>query len=222
MFKKLLLSLCVLSLMAPAAFADTTEDLTTVEEDSMLVPDYYGSTGTYFTISTTTEVSADAVYVYGSYVVDNAATRQEAVKEMRDAYRSLQSTLSGYGSLKRTSIYAYADWEYTNLYDASLSVRIKLNDTGDLTEVEDMMFEAGFDNWFEATVNDTTNAESAVAKTLTKLIEAKKKVYEEVLGYKLGSADGLSIYSWPDSSTFDEETGMVDMTVSASVWYYQD
>ncbi len=222
MLKKILISLCVLTLMAPAAFADVTEDLTTVEEESMTTSDYYGMGGTYFTVSTTTEVEADAVYVYGSYMVDNATTRQEAIAEMRDAYRSLQSTLSSYGNLKRTSVYAYTDWEYTNLYDASLSVRIKLSDTSDLSEVEDLMFEAGFDNWFEAIVTDTTSAESSVAKTLTKLIEAKKKVYEEVLGYQLGTTDGLTIYSWPDSSTFEENTGTVDVTVSASVWYYQD
>lgn len=224
MLKKLLLSLCVLSLMAPAAFADATEDLTTtVEEDSVLAPDYYYETdGTYFTVSTTTEVEADAVYVYGSYVVENAATRREAILETRDAYKSLQSDLSGYGSLRRTGIYAYADWEYTNLYDASLSVRIKLSDPSDLTEVEDLMYEAGFDNWFEAIVEDTTSAESAVTSVLTKLIDAKKEVYEAVLGYKLGDADGLTIYSWPDSTSFNEATGMVDVMVSASVWYYAE
>lgn len=225
MLKKLTLSLLTLALLAPSAFADTVEELTIVEEESELCGcggDYYGSNEVYFTVNTTTTVEADRVYMYGSYTVENASTRKEAVQELRDVYEAIQESVGDYGTVRRTSIYTYMDWEYTNLYDASLSIRVDLTDFESLTTVEDMLYEAGFDNWYEAVVMDTTAAEGKVAKAINTMIESKKEVYEEILGYQLGKVDGLSLYSWPDSSTFDSETGLVEVMVSASVWYYKD
>lgn len=223
MLKKLLLSFLVLTLMAPVALADTEMvELEASEEDSMLYPDYYGTESVYFNVSTTTSVEADKVYVYGTYTVDNARSRKDAVSELRTAYRTIQEVLANYGTVSRTSLYTYEDWEGTGMYDASLSIRLDLSDYTELTTVEDLLYDEGFDNWFEALVLDTTHAESKVTKTLNRLIEAKKEVYEEVLGYALGKVDGLTIYSWPDSTSFDESTGMVDVTVNASVWYYND
>jgi hypothetical protein len=232
--KKILTAILLSAILVPTAFAATevkttsdSDPLTTVPAESSLPtlcgggcsdPYSYGDM-IYLDVYTTVDVKADKVNIYGTYYVDNTASKTDAIQDMRQAYTDLQTALKGYGTLHRTGIYTYADWEYTNLYDGNLSVKFELSNKSKLDEVTDLFYDADFDNWSEALVTDTSVAEKSVISTLKSLIKAKKENYESILDYTLGSIASLSIYSWADSTTYDQDTGLVTVTVSANLSY---
>lgn len=221
-----------LLLLAPSAFAETVEETTEetmVEEVEITSEDaylcgggcYYDS-GIYFSVNTTVEVEADKIYLYGSYVIENAESKKAAVAELAEVYQDIQTKLASYGTVRRTGVYSYTDWEYTNLYDGSLSIKVDLSNKSKVEDAEDVMYENGFDSWREVVVLDTVAGEKEGIATLKELIREKKDVYEEILEYTLGSISGLNIYSWTDASTYDPKTNMVNLSVYADVTYYRE
>jgi len=215
--KKLSVAILLAFALVPNAFATT-------DAEPMLcgggcVDPYYYQDGISFNVSTTVEVSADKVYLYGTYTVDNAESKLEAVQEMSAVYKDIQTKMAEYGSVRRTGVYSYSDWEYTNLYDGSLSIKVDLTKKSKLDEAEELLYENGFDNWTEVVVLNTTSAEKLAVPTLKTLIAEKKANYEDLLDYTLGTVSGLSMYSWVDSTTYDATTNIVTLTVSADVSY---
>ncbi len=228
MIKKYLIALSLSLLMAPAAFADelVTEDLVTTEEvmiteDSAMLCGggcgYWG--GIYINVNTTVSTEVDTVSLYGNLYIENAESKMDAVDELNAAYKNIQSTLSKYGTVNRTGVYTYSDWEYTGMYDGSLSIKVTLSNTAQTEGVEDLLYKNGFDSWREITVVSATGAEKEAVPTLKELIADKKEVYEELLESKLGSISNVNVYSWADSTSFDPATNMVDMFVYADVTY---
>lgn len=228
MLKKLAISLLGIFILAPSAFAGTTEETTYEEveitEDAAYLCGggcYYDS-GIYFSVNTTVEVEADKVYLYGSYTIENAESKKAAVEEMAALYKDIQSKLSEYGTVRRTGVYSYTDWEYTNLYDGSLSIKVDLTNKAKVEDAEDVMYENGFDSWREVVVLNTASGEKLAIPTLKELIQEKKEVYEGILDYSLGSISGLNVYSWTDGTTYNPKTNTVSLSVYADVTYYKD
>lgn len=211
------------ALVSNAMASDVPTETTTSAEPALCgggcVDPYYYQDGISFNISTTIDVSADKVYLYGTYTVDNMASKLEAVQEMSAVYKDIQAKMADYGTVRRTGVYSYADWEYTNLYDGSLSIKVDLTKKSKLEEAEELLYENGFDNWTEIVVLNTTSAEKLAVPTLKTLMAEKKANYEEMLDYALGAISGLSMYSWVDSTTYDVDTNKVTLTVSADVSY---
>ncbi len=226
MIKKYLLALSLSLMLAPSAFADevtTTEALveeTIVSEDAMLCGGgcgYWG--GIYINVSTLVTAEVDTVSLYGTYTIDNADSKTDAVDQLNAAYKDIQNTLSKYGVVRRAGVYSYADWEYTGMYDGSLSIKVTLNNNSQTEGVEDIMYKNGFDSWREITLVSNTAAEKSAITTLKELIAEKKEVYEELLENRLGSISNLNVYSWADSTSYNPETNMVDVMVSADLTY---
>lgn len=223
--KKLSVALLLSLSITPTAFgadavitAEAKSEVATLCGGGCVDPYYYSDTIS-LNVYTTVDVSADKIYVYGTYTVDNAETKLDAVNEMSTVYNDIKAKLSDYGTVRRTGVYSYADWEYTNLYDGSLSIKIDLSNKSKLEEVEESLYENGFDNWNEVIVLNTSSAEKLAVPTLKTLIQDKKENYEALLDYDLGSISGLSMYSWVDSTTYDADTNKVTLTVSADVSY---
>lgn len=225
MFKKYFLALALSLMVAPAALAEELvieDELTTVTmaEDTMLCGGgcgYWG--GVYINVYTTVSAEVDSVSLYANYYIDNAESKEDAVEELDAAFEDIKSTLTKYGTVVRTGVYTYTDWEYTGMYDGSLSVRVDLNNASQTEGVEDLLYANGFDSWREVTVTSLTSAEKTAVPTLKEMIADKKEVYEEFLESDLGSISSVNIYSWPDSTSFDPSTGMVDVFVYADVTY---
>lgn len=222
-------------MLAPSAFADelvTTDAAeTTVTEEAVTTTDsiaidpilcgggcgYWG--GVNINVSTVVSAEADQVNLYGNYYIDNASSKADAVDELSKAFKDIQAKLSKYGTVRRTSMSTYMDWQYTDMFDGNLSIKVTLNDNAQVDGVEDLLYKNGFDSWREVLVLDSSAAEKAAVSTLKTLIEAKKGVYEELLGSALGSVSGVSVYSWADSTTFDPVTNTVDVMVYADMTY---
>ncbi len=230
MFKKLTLTLLGIAMLTPSAFAemvDTTE--TAVVEEAIVSEDailcgggcYYND-GIYFNVTTTVVVEADKVYLYGDYTLDNAASKEAAVEEMAELYKDIRAQLSSYGTVTRTGVYTYSDWEYTNLYDGYLSIKVDLSNKGKVEEAENVLYKNGFSSWREVYVEDTVSGEMLAATTLKGLIADKKSVYEEILEYSLGEIGGLSIWSWADSNSYNAQNNTVNLSVWADVTYYSN
>ncbi len=232
MIKKYLLALSLSLMLAPSAFADellTTDAAATVEEaivseDVAIDPilcgggcGYWG--GVNVNVSTVVSAQAGKVNLYGSFYLDNASSKADAVDELSKAFKDIQAKLSKYGTVRRTGMSTYADWQYTDMFDGSLSIKVTLNDNAQVDGVEDLLYKNSFDSWREVTVLDSSAAEKAAVSTLKTLIEAKKGVYEELLGSDLGSVSGVSVYSWADSTTFNPVTNTVDVMVYADMTY---
>lgn len=226
MLRKLLITLLGIFILAPSAFAgevETVEEVEMTEDSAYLCGGgcYYDS-GIYFSVHTTIEVEADKVYLYGTYTVENAESKKAAVTEMASIYKDIQSKLSDYGTVRRTGVYSYTDWEYTNLYDGSLSIKVDLSSKSKVEDAEDVLYENGFDNWRDVVVLNTASGEKEATPTLKELIEEKKDVYEGILDYALGSISGLNVYSWTDGTTYDPKTNTVELSVYADVTYYRE
>jgi hypothetical protein len=231
MFKALSLVLLGIFFLTPTVSADTatsTETVDAIEEEMVSedMPILCGggcgyNPGIYISVNTNVVVEADKVYLHGSFTVDNAMSKKEAVQEMISIYKDMQSKLSEYGTVQRTGIYSYADWEYTNLYDGSLSIKVTLTKPSKVEMAENVMYENGFDSWREVMVSNV-NGEKKATPTLKELIKEKKGVYEDILEYSLGEISGLNIYSWADGTSYDPKTNMVNLFVNADVTYYRD
>lgn len=218
-------------MLAPSAFADelvSTDELTVTETEVVPVEDsatlcgcggggYWG--GVYINVSTTVSAEVDTVSLYGSYYIDNADSKTDALDELTEVYKDIQSQLSKYGTVHRTGMSTYTDWEYTNMYDGSLSIKVTLFDSMQTEGVENILYKNSFDAWREVTVVSQTDAEKEAVPTLKGLIADKKEVYEELLGNELGSISNVNVYSWSDAYTFDAKTNTVDMMVYADVTY---
>lgn len=224
MIKKYLLALSLSLMLAPSAFADelviSETEVVPVEDSAMLCGGgcgYWG--GVYINVSTTVSAEVDTVSLYGSYYLDNAETKTDAIDELAEVYKDIQAQLSKYGTVHRTGISTYTDWEYTNMYDGSLSIKVTLFDSVQTEGVENVLYKNGFDAWREITVVSSTDAEKEAVPTLKGLIADKKEVYEELLGNKLGAISNVNIYSWSDAYSFDPTTNMVNVMVYADVTY---
>lgn len=229
MLKKYILALSLSLVLAPAAFADEVvtsdalaDETTAVEvtEDAVLCGGgcgYWG--GVYINVNTVVSAEVDGISLYGNLYIDNSSSKTDAVDDLNAAYKKIQTALSKYGVVNRTGIYTYADWEYTNMFDGSLSIKVTLNNPTQVEGVENIMYEQGFDAWREVTVVSNTEAEKAAVPTLKGLISDKKEVYEELLGSMLGSVSNINIYSWADSTSYNATTNTVDVMVSADVTY---
>lgn len=216
-------------MLAPTAFADELTDtlvtdpvatITTTETSPMLCGGgcgYWG--GVYINVNTTISAEVDKVNLYANFYIDNAESKIDAIDQLTAAYKDIQSKLSKYGTVHRTSISNYADWEFTNLYDGSLSIKVTLFNNYQTEGVEELLYKNGFDNWREVTVLSATDAEKEAIPTLKGLIADKKEVYEELLGNSLGNISNVNVYSWPDATTFDPATNMVDVMVYADITY---
>ena len=234
MIKKYLLALSLSLMLAPSAFADelvttdaaaeTTVTEVTATTDVAVDPilcgggcGYWG--GVNINVSTVVSAEADQVNLYGSYYITSASSKADAVDELSKAFKDIQAKLSKYGTVRRTAMSTYASWQYTDTFDGSLSIKVTLNDNGQTEGVEELLYKNSFDSWREVLVRDTSAAEISAVSTLKALINSKKGVYEELLGTTLGSVSGVNVYSWPDGSTFNPTTNMVDVTVYADVTY---
>jgi hypothetical protein len=227
MIKKYLLALSLSLMLAPSAFAEelaiseiSETDAVAVEDSAMLCGGgcgYWG--GVYINVSTTVSAEVDTVSLYGSYYIDNAESKTDAIDELSEVYKTVQSQLSKYGTVHRTGISTYSDWEYTNMYDGSISIKVTLFDSAQTEGVENIMYKNNFDAWREITVVSTTAAEKEAVPTLKGLIADKKEVYEELLENELGAISNVNVYSWADSYSFDPSTNMVNVMVYADVTY---
>ncbi|QQR55625.1 hypothetical protein IPG41_03675 [Candidatus Peregrinibacteria bacterium] len=232
MIKKYLIALMFSLMLAPAAFADEalTETVEAVEtvvvsENTMVSEPmlcgggcgYWG--GVYINVFTTVSAEVDGVTLFGNYYLDNAESKEAAVEELDEVYNEIRSTLSKYGTVMRTGIYTYSDWEFTGMYDGNLSIRVDLNNPTQTEDIENILYRNGFENWREVKVSNLVAAEKAAVPTLKDLMAAKKEVYEEFLESGLGSIANLNIYSWADSTSYDPSTNMVDVMVYADVTY---
>jgi hypothetical protein len=227
MFKKFFLATALALFMVPTVFAGTGGEMLTTTEvtaESSMMPCYdcgYGS-GISLNVSTVVSTEADHIYLYGSYNVYAVDSKKEAVQELASVFADLKAATGDYGILTRSSVYTYSNWEYTNLYDGSLSVRLELTDHSALNDVEDLFYEKNFDNWADIQVTDTNAVKRSAVTTLKSMIKEQKSIYEELLEYSLGRIAGLSIYTTVDSSTYDPETNLVDVTVWADVSYQNE
>lgn len=229
MLKKYFLALTLSLMIAPAAFADevmttTSEDeiveTTTTVEDPILCGGgcgYWG--GVYINVNTTVTAEVEGISLYGNFYVTGADSKIDAVDELNAAYKEIQSALTKYGVVNRTSIYTYSNWEYTNTFDGNMSIKVTLNNPTQVEGVEDVMYKHGFDSWREVTLVSSTDAEKSAVSTLKSLMADKKEVYEELLGSMLGSISNISIYSWADSTSYNADTNMVNVSVFADVTY---
>ena len=164
MIKKYLLALSLSLMLAPSAFADelviiedelteTETEVVTFEDTAMLCGGgcgYWG--GVYINVNTTVSAEVDTVSLYGSYYLDNAESKTDAIDELSDVYKDIQAQLSKYGTVHRTGMSTYTDWEYTNMYDGSLSIKVTLFDSIQTEGVENILYKNSFDAWREVTV----------------------------------------------------------------------
>lgn len=223
MLKKLLITLSLCLLMAPAALAeDVAEESMTTEEAAPILcgggcGDYWG--GVYINVNTTVSAEVDTISLYASYAVDNGDSKVDTIDELNAAYKEMQSKLIKYGSVRRAGIYTYADWEYTNLYDGSISLKLTLNNNSQVEDVEDLMYRSGWDAWREMTMVSQTQAEMEAVPALKEMVQDKKEVYEEFLDSALGSISSINIYSWADTASYDVDSNTVILNVYADATY---
>lgn len=177
----------------------------------------YGG-GIYYSVSTIVSMKATDILFYGNYEVSNASSKASSLQELQNMYVKIKNRLDAYGDINRTGSYTYASWEDPSKYNGTLSISIDLDKIEDATLVEDILYTEGFSPWMDVRV-DNVEAESHAVSALKDMMEKKVEIYTELLGYDLGGVTGLSIYSWADGYTFDADSGMVDVSVSADVWY---
>lgn len=222
MFKKSLFS-CILALfIVPTAFADEAlaEDPVAGGGDASAICYDCGYTnGISFTVSSVVNSTADKILLYGTYTVYELESKKDAINELNTAFSTLRSATSKYGVLTRSSVYTYSDWQYTNLYDGSLSVRLELTNHGAYETVQNIFYDNNFDIWTDIQVLNPGAIEKSAVADLKSQIADQKNVYEQILDYTLGRITGLSMYTSVDSSTFDSDTNTVDVTVWATISY---
>lgn len=228
MFKRTLLALSLGLFFAPSAFADevlVTDEMpaeeTTVSADSAVLCGCGGGSwgGVYVNVNTMVSAEVGTINLYGNFYVDNAETRLAAVQELNAAYRDIKETLSKYGTVRRTGIYTYSDWEYTNMFDGSISVKVVLDKASQVEAVENLLYENSFENWREVMLVSASATEKEAVSTLKDLLADKKSVYEELLSENLGAVSNVNVYNWVDSNSYDADTNEVDVTVYADVTY---
>lgn len=210
-----------------------TEEETTTEEvkgeevvEETMCIDYgcggggYWGSGIYISASATESVKATEIYFYASYEITGQSSKTAATTKLQSEYVNIKNKLEEYGTVKRTGMYTYTDWYDPSKTAGSLSVSVQLDNVTDYSAVEDLLYTEGFSPWADIRVKSLADVEASVAAELRELLDQKEETYSTILGYALGSISSLSLYSWVDSYTFDAETGMVDVTVTADAWYY--
>jgi hypothetical protein len=224
MKKHLFLASLLTFLAIPTAFAGTGGEMVTPTEsalsaDSSMCYDcgYYG--GISFSVSSVVSTNANKIYVYGTYTTYEGSSKKEVVQDLAAAFADLKAATTGYGVLTRSSLYTYSDWQYTNMYDGTLSVRLELSNHSALEEVEELFYEKNFDVWTDVQVTNIGSVEKSAIADLREMIAEQKEIYEELLGYDLGRIAGLSLYTTVDSTTYNPDTNTVEATVWATVSY---
>lgn len=225
----------------------TTEENTVIEEDTAIeeittvdetIVDGYGEggggmyyggyNGFYFSISTKSYANPETIVLYGDYYPSSyndksLNTRKAMLAHLNSVYSTLNEELNVFGTLTQTGINVYNSYmsETESSFDGYLSVRLDLTDLKSLPTVKSIFSELSVNYWLDAIVaeEDKINAEALVAEKLKTLIDKKKSVYEIILGYTLTKIISLNVYSWPDASFYNSETGLVPLTVYADVTY---
>lgn len=227
----LLLTLCLSLFGASLAYAeetDGTEETEAISETEATCVDYgcggggYYDPGMYLNVWTTVSAKATEVYFYASYEVSGQSSKTSATTKLQSEYVSIKNKLQSYGTVKRTGMYTYSDWYDPSKYAGSLSITVELNNVKDYAMVEDILYTESFSPWADIRVENLADAEADAAEELRDLLDQEEETYETILGYALGAISSLSLYSWVDSTSFDAETRMVDVTVSADAWYYAE
>lgn len=224
-------------------FAGSLADESTVEEVSVeeaIVEDvavvdgyggggmYYGGNGFYFNVVAKAFATPESLIFYGDYSASSyndpsLNTRKKMLAHLNSVFSKLNKKLNGLGTLTQTGSSVYSSYmsETESSFDGYLSVRFDLTSVGNFSTVKSIFSDLAVNYWLDAVVSeeDKIDAEASVATTLKSLINKKKSVYEAILDYSLTKIVSLNVYSWPDASLYNAETGLVPLSVYADVTY---
>lgn len=199
--------------------AEATEEV--MVEESMIYPCYdcgYYNPGIFFDVSVTTQWEPDRLIYYGNYTTVGD-TRGAVAKELNLLFEDAEEQLSPYGTVRRSGMYLYQSWDGSGDYQGDLSVEVQVTELNNAQAVNDIFLDLGFSVWMDAQIEDLVEVESSVTDELKERIDQKEEIYETILGYPLGAITSLSIWTWPNGWTYNTETDLVDVTVSANVGY---
>lgn len=224
-----LMATMMLLTVAPAAFAGSAVGTSEVpvEDESLIYPQppFYGNIN--IDVSVNSALKPSAIVMNPDYNV-TADSREDALKKINAAYDELKSKVEKYATVSKTSSSVYPGYNYLpdgkseETFNGYLNASVRLTDLSAYETVKDLIMTAGFNvGWTDAQVDeeDKIDLEYALVKQLKSQINKRKSVYEEILGYHLTRATSLYINTWPDGSQYDPSTGMVKVTVNASIGY---
>lgn len=182
-----------------------------------------------FSIYLTSTATPSKINLSGDYSVAGAESREAAMKDLKAALSQAQKSLSAYGKVTMLSMNAYEDYVYDSMgnsstggtYSGYLSIRLELSNLGSLEMAKNALTSLNFSYWVDATLDEEQkiDIESSLSAKLSSLIGKKKSVYEKIIGEKLGKISSLYIDTWADGSMYNSETGLVPVTVTATVGY---
>ncbi|MFA5948295.1 MAG: hypothetical protein WC806_05010 [Candidatus Gracilibacteria bacterium] len=228
------------STLSPVAFAgnsdvpldsaalDTT--LTPIPEETKMadpsVMPYYAPIS--FTVGVSSKIKASKVFISADYNVNTLDSREAISVKLGTKYNEVKAAFSKYGKVTRSYISIYEDYVdpyatsiKSKTYSGSLSIRVDLTNISNYQTVQDELIAIELNAYPNVEINeeDKIDLESSLADKINALIKKKKKTYEKILEKSLGKITNLYLDTWPDPNDFDPETGMVKVTVNATVNY---
>lgn len=185
------------------------------------------SIGNYVSISfsLTTEAVAGLISIDGTYST-TGETREEVYASLNDMYKTIKSKLEPYGKVRKgymnvwdggCIMYKDDGTCDSSTFSGDLQINITLNDSTDLTTVEEILNNNSFSNyWINVEVDEEAkiDAEVALIDKIKKLLGKKIDLYEKLLDQDFVSISSLSIDAWPDGYKYDADTNKVPLIIN--------
>lgn len=176
--------------------------------------------------SFTKEVTPDFIALNAYCELTGESSRQVVRDKLNQMYLDIKNAVGKDGRVRKSGmpgVYPYYDpasGTSTDRFSGSVSIFIRITNLSASQRISDLVEEKGCSPSWDVRLQDTQKYELDNLDTLVKRMNDRKVVFEKLLGKKLTTVIGASLYTYVDGyGTYDPETNTVDATTTLSVTF---
>lgn len=179
--------------------------------------------GVQVSASVTSSVKPDFVAINAYCESGKMASRQAVRDSLQQIYTDIKRFVGTDGRVRKSgSVSAYPYYDATGMttdsFNGTLSVFIRITNKSKVEAISDYVEEKGCSVSWDVRLVNTQSHELSILDELAKQLNARKAVFEKLLGKRLTTITSANLSTWVDGyGTYDPTEDTVDATSTLSV-----